>query len=96
MLAWRGHLRFRVYNPGKIIKYGILVRMVCKSDSGYIYKLMTYSAAEMTLQNTVLELLSSYLGQGYKVYIDNYYNSVVVAKLLHERKNVTLWNDQTK
>ena len=25
MLGWWGHLRFRVYNPGKITKYGILV-----------------------------------------------------------------------
>jgi len=24
MLGWRGRLRFRVYNPGKIIKYGLL------------------------------------------------------------------------
>ena len=24
MLGWRGHLRFRVYNPGKITKYGLL------------------------------------------------------------------------
>jgi len=24
MLGWRGRLRFRVYNPGKITKYGLL------------------------------------------------------------------------
>jgi len=24
MLGWRGRLRFRVYNPGKIAKYGLL------------------------------------------------------------------------
>jgi hypothetical protein len=57
MLAWIGSLRFRVYNPGKITKYGILVHMVCELDSGYVCKLMIYSAG-MTLQNTVLELLS--------------------------------------
>ena len=39
MLAWRGHLRFRVYNPGKITTYGILVRMVCESSTGYICNL---------------------------------------------------------
>jgi len=36
MLGWRGCLRFRVYNPGKITKYGTLVRMVCESSTGYI------------------------------------------------------------
>jgi hypothetical protein len=60
--------------------------MVCESDSGYICKLLHYDAAGMTLQIIVLELLSSYLGQGYKVYMDNYYNSVMLAKLLHEQK----------
>jgi hypothetical protein len=34
MLAWRGRLRVRVYNPGKITKYGIMVRMVCESKTG--------------------------------------------------------------
>ena len=35
MPGWRGRLRFRVYNPSKITKYGILVRMVCESSTGY-------------------------------------------------------------
>jgi hypothetical protein len=43
-------------------------------------------AAGMTLPNAV-ELLSSYLAKGYKMYMDNYYNSVTLAKL-HEPKNV--------
>ena len=42
MLGWWGHLRFRVYNPGKITKYGILVRMVCESSTGYICNLQIY------------------------------------------------------
>jgi len=36
MLGWWGRLRFHVYNPGKITKYGILVWMVCES-SNWIY-----------------------------------------------------------
>ena len=28
MIPWRGRLKFRTYNPGKITKYGVLVRMV--------------------------------------------------------------------
>ena len=39
MLGRRGRLRFRVYNPSKITKYGILVRMVCESSTGYICNL---------------------------------------------------------
>jgi hypothetical protein len=53
-----------------------MVRMVCESKTGYICKLLIYDASGMTLQNTVLELLNPYLGLGYSVYMDNYYNSV--------------------
>ena len=41
-LGWRGRLRFRVYNPSKITKYGILVWMVCESSTGYICNLQIY------------------------------------------------------
>jgi len=42
MLGWQSRLQFRVYNPGKITKYGILVRMVCDSSTGYICNLQIY------------------------------------------------------
>ena len=42
MLVWRSRLQFRVYNPGKITKYGILGRMVCESSTGYICNLQIY------------------------------------------------------
>jgi hypothetical protein len=35
MISWQGHLNFRTYNPGKITKYGELVRMVCEAVLGY-------------------------------------------------------------
>jgi hypothetical protein len=88
MLTWRGRLRFRVYNPAKLTKYGITVRRVCESTTGYICKLIIYDASGMTLQDTVFELLDPYLGQGYSVYMDNYYNSAHLAKQLHEQNTV--------
>ena len=42
MLGWRGRLRFRMYNPGKITNYGVLVRMDCESSTGYICNLQIY------------------------------------------------------
>lgn len=30
MIPWRGRLKCRVYNPMKIVKYGILNRMICE------------------------------------------------------------------
>ena len=34
MVPWQGRLKFRNYNPRKIIKYGVLLRMVCGAVSG--------------------------------------------------------------
>lgn len=31
MTPWRGHIRFKMYNPPKIMKNGILARMLCAS-----------------------------------------------------------------
>jgi hypothetical protein len=53
ILIWRGHLRFRVYNPGKITKYGILVRIVCESKSGYICNMHIYDGKCGPLTETV-------------------------------------------
>jgi len=39
MIPWRGRIHVRTYNPGKLIKYGLLVRMVTESTSGYILNL---------------------------------------------------------
>lgn len=39
MIPLRWRLRFWVFNLMKLIKYGILNRMVCESDSGYIFNL---------------------------------------------------------
>jgi hypothetical protein len=88
MLAWSGRLQFHVYNPAKITKYGIVMRMVCEPTTGYICKLMIYDASGMTLQDTVFELLDPYLGQGFSVYMKNYYNSVRLAKQLYEQNTV--------
>ena len=76
MLGWRGRLRFHVYNPGKITKYGILVRMVCESSTGYICNLQIYDGKCGPLTETVGFLLEPYEGKGYQLYQENYYNSV--------------------
>jgi hypothetical protein len=34
-ISWRGCLKFRTYNPGKITNYGLSLRMVCEDKLGY-------------------------------------------------------------
>jgi hypothetical protein len=85
MLSWWGRLRFRVYNPGKITKYGILVWMVCESMPGYICNMQIYDGKCRPLTETVNLVLEPYEGKGYHLYQDNYYNSVHVAEELLQK-----------
>jgi len=85
MIPWRGRLKLRTYNPGKITKYGVMVRIVCEAVSGYICNMEIYSAERKKLENTVLSLLDRNLCLNHHVYQDNYYNSVRLAQTLLER-----------
>ncbi|XP_050452133.1 piggyBac transposable element-derived protein 5-like [Cataglyphis hispanica] len=82
IIPWRGRLSFRTYNPAKLVKYGILVRMLCEATSGYICNFKVYSGTAGRLQDTVLSILRPYMGFHHHIYMDNYYNSVNTAELL--------------
>jgi hypothetical protein len=85
MILWRDRLGFKTYNPGKITKYGLLVRMVYEAVSGYICNMEIYAAEGEKLQDTVLSLLDRNLGLNHHLYQDNFYNSVKLAETLLDR-----------
>jgi len=95
MLGWWGRLRFRVYNPSKITKYGIMVRMVCESSTGYICNLQIYDGKCGPLTEMVGFLLEPYEGKGYHLYQDNYYSSVHQTNELLQ-KLIRVWNNQSE
>jgi hypothetical protein len=68
MLGWQGRLHFHVSNPGKITKYGILVRLVCESMSGCICNMQIYDGKCGPVTETVSLLLEPYEGKGYHLY----------------------------
>ncbi|XP_025162453.1 piggyBac transposable element-derived protein 4-like [Harpegnathos saltator] len=86
MIPWRGRLNFKVYNPSKITKYGIFIRMLCDSSTGYISSFKIYSGAGQPLATIVMGLLTPSYGKWHHLYIDNYYNSVELAENLLEKK----------
>jgi hypothetical protein len=65
VISWRGRLRIRRYNPGKLTKYGLLVRVVTESTSGYIGNIEISSAEGKKLQETIVSVLEPYLDQNY-------------------------------
>jgi len=82
MIPWWDRLKFRTYNPGKITKYDVLVRMGCEAVLGYICNMEMYSAERKKLEDTVLSLLDRNLGQNHHVYQDKLRNSVRLAQTL--------------
>ena len=82
MVPWRGNLSFRVYNPDKPKKYGIKAYMICDSTNGYCTKFKLYTgksdvpASEYgATYDLVMDMMRNYFGQGYHLYMDNYYSS---------------------
>ncbi|XP_014479203.1 PREDICTED: piggyBac transposable element-derived protein 4-like isoform X2 [Dinoponera quadriceps] len=86
VIPWRGRFVFRTYNRGKIVKYGLLVRILSESDTGYICNFEIYTAEKKKLNETILSVLDPYLDLWHHVYQDNYYNSTSIAKTLLEHK----------
>ena len=86
MLLWRGRLRFRVYCPLKPTKYGIKSYILSESTTGYCYTMKPYCGVSCTLQNTVAFLIDGLEGYGYRLWMDNYYNSVEMCRRLLSNK----------
>jgi hypothetical protein len=71
-IPWQHHLKFRMYNPRKIPKYGVLVRMVCEALSGYVCKMEIFAAESQKLEETVFSLLDRNLVNKHHNYQENF------------------------
>ena len=85
MVAWRGPLSFRVYNPDKPDKFGMKVFELCDSASAYCSNLEFYTGKKEVSSHgatfdVVNRLIQPYLGCGRTLYVDNYYTS---PRLIH-------------
>lgn len=74
-IPWRGHLTFNV-SQKKPEKNGIKISVLSEAKSGYIHSLEMYTGMHRHLEDTVNSLMSPLLHKGYRLYTDNYYNSV--------------------
>jgi hypothetical protein len=69
-----------MHNPSKLVKYGILVRMVYEVTSGYIGYMKIHTVEDKYLEEGILSLLESFLVLWHHVYQEGYYNSVEIAE----------------
>lgn len=86
IIPWNRKLNPRIYNPKKINKYGILIRMLCDSTTGYICNFYIYSCAEQQSEIAILKLLTPFTDKWHHVYMNNFCNSVELAQQLLFKK----------
>ena len=84
MMAYKGRLAIKVYNPKKPKKYGVKIFFITESDTGYVIDFEIYSGVTSTLRNIVFGLVDRFRHQGYHLFMDNYYNSVALAQELYD------------
>ena len=91
MVLWRGRLLFRQYIKNKRHKYSIKL-YILSTSSGIVQKIAVYTGllddygGQNHTQKIVLHLLNEKLNVGHHVFMDNYYNSFDLAKLLLDKK----------
>lgn len=90
LVPWRGRLIFRQYIPNKTHRYGIKLFKLC-SPEGYTWALKIYAGKSIDgvrevglAQNVCMELAGPLLNEGRTLYIDNFYTSYSLAKLMLE------------
>lgn len=95
LLLFKGHLTCKQYIKSKRARYGIKFYELTTS-SAYVLNMMMYSGkmANTTekgkkVEKTVLRLMWPYLLKGNSLYMDNYYNSVVLSQKLLDLKTHT-------
>lgn len=60
IIPWRGRLAIKTYNPAKITKYGILVRVLSEARTGYVSNFCMYAGDGKKLEDTVLSVIKPY------------------------------------
>uniref|UniRef100_A0A803K7T6 PiggyBac transposable element-derived protein domain-containing protein n=1 Tax=Xenopus tropicalis TaxID=8364 RepID=A0A803K7T6_XENTR len=91
----KGRLRFRQFIPSKRSRYGMKFYKLCESSTGYTSYFMLYEGkdthldppgcpTELTASGKIVwELITPLLGQGYHLYMDNFYTSIPLFRALH-------------
>lgn len=90
LVMFRGRTILRQYIPNKKHKYGFKIYKLCSVD-GYTWKFKIYKGKGDTSQDlkhseyVAMSLMEGLLREGRTLYIDNFYSSVALARVLLEK-----------
>ncbi|KAG6438653.1 piggyBac transposable element-derived protein 4 [Manduca sexta] len=93
LTLWKGKLDIKQYIRLKASKFGIKTFELCESATGYLFSFIVYTGKQTSVEiNQAPNELSSFaivkrlmgplLNKGYKLFMDNWYNSPLLARFL--------------
>lgn len=92
MCPFRGRISFRVYIKNKPNKYGLKLFVVCDSATGFVLNCEVYTGSSGNVDNSIVALVdrlcSQYFGKGHCIYMDRYYTSPALLKMLWEKNTL--------
>ncbi|KAJ8963013.1 hypothetical protein NQ314_005620 [Rhamnusium bicolor] len=90
------HFRNVQYIPSKRHRFGIKFFVLADCETGYVLDFIVYTGSETDMKvhdpvlkiggNIVMTLMEPYLNAGHILYVDNWYNSPVLAEALFKKK----------
>ena len=89
MIKFKGRLSCKQYIKIKPIKWGIKLFTVAESTSGYVLNIIPYMGKRIDTvysktTQTVLDVCKHNLNRGHHIFLDNYYMSVELVRVLKE------------
>ena len=95
LFKYHGKLGFKTYNPSKRARFGFKVYKLCQSSgtcAGYTWNFQVYSGKSAEAKEgpsssaVVLQLSEPLMGQGYNMYMDNWFSSPTLFGELHRQQ----------
>jgi hypothetical protein len=94
MIAFKDRLKFKQYIPLKRNRFGIKLFLICDCSTGFILNFIVYTGStterfqtsELDIPGSiVMLLLENYLDKDHIIYVDNWYSSPKLFRVLYER-----------
>ncbi|KAL6438799.1 hypothetical protein ACFW04_003704 [Cataglyphis niger] len=92
LMKFRERLNFIQYIASKRARFGIKFYKLCESNSGYCYRFKIYTGQdvlrgsnESASESVVTQLAEPILGKGYTLFLDNWYSSPNLYKILQAK-----------
>ncbi|XP_053323807.1 piggyBac transposable element-derived protein 4-like [Spea bombifrons] len=95
LMKFKGRLTFKQYIPSKRSTYGAKFYKLCESENGYVHAFQVYEGKDChldppgcpehlgTTDKIVWDLILPLMNKGYHLYLDNFYTSVPLFRLLY-------------